>query len=395
MSDTALKHVEYLTNTIGPRGSTTLKEKEGQEYVQKVLAELGCATRTETFLSSTSTYLPFVLGLGLVLIAEAVYWFVGRTPNAGVGALAAALISALMLASLVLELWAADNPLRWLLPVAPSQNVVGVAPASGEVKRRIVVMAHVDIHRTPMIWQSPNHFKAYRVLSTLGVLSLVALVVVFVVSTFAPSEVLRNATLVPVALVAIAFAMVVQAHNTPFAVGANDNASGVGVMLSLAEQLAREPLKNTEVWWVASGCEEVGAYGSADFVHRHAAKLGDGVIIVVDNIAGQDTGPVYLTSETLLLPLKYPDELVKVADSVSAENPDLKGWSTAQQGAYTDGVHALKAGLKCLTFVGYTRDNWIPNWHNVSDIFANVDADAVDRTERFVLAVIRKLDAQG
>jgi len=104
---------------------------------------------------------------------------------------------------------------------------------------------------------------------------------------------------------------------------------------------------------------------------------------------------VYLTSETLLLPLKYPDELVKVADSVSAENPDLKGWSTAQQGAYTDGVHALKAGLKCLTFVGYTRDNWIPNWHNVSDIFANVDADAVDRTERFVLAVIRRLDAQG
>ena len=395
MSDTALKHVEYLTNTIGPRGSTTPKEKEGHDYVQKVLAELGCATRTETFLSSTSTYLPFVLGLGLVLIAEVVYWFVGRTPNAGVGALAAALISALMLASLVLELWAADNPLRWLLPVAPSQNVVGVASASGEVKRRIVVMAHVDTHRTPMIWQSPNHFKAYRVLSTLGVLSLVALVVMFVVSIFAPSEVLRNATLVPVALVAIAFAMVVQAHNTPFAVGANDNASGVGVMLSLAEQLAREPLKNTEVWWVASGCEEVGAYGSADFVHRHAAKLGEGVIIVVDNIAGKDTGPVYLTSETLLLPLKYPDELVKVADSVSAENPALKGWSTAQQGAYTDGVHALKAGLKCLTFVGYTRDNWIPNWHNVSDIFANVDADAVDRTERFVLAVIRKLDAQG
>ena len=36
-------------------------------------------------------------------------------------------------------------------------------------------------------------------------------------------------------------------------VGANDNASGISVMLEIAGQLAETPLKNTEVWTVFTG----------------------------------------------------------------------------------------------------------------------------------------------
>jgi hypothetical protein len=46
-----------------------------------------------------------------------------------------------------------------------------------------------------------------------------------------------------------------------------------------------------------------------------------------------------------------------------------------------------------VSFLGFTPDGWIPDWHNKSDIFANVDAVAVLRTEQFVLALMQKYDA--
>ena len=69
MSDSALKHIEHLSVTIGPRGSATPKEKEGHDYVHKVLSDLGCEPRVEEFLSSPSIYLQFALATGMMLVA--------------------------------------------------------------------------------------------------------------------------------------------------------------------------------------------------------------------------------------------------------------------------------------------------------------------------------------
>jgi peptidase M28-like protein len=393
MSDSALKHIEHLSVTIGPRGSATPKEKEGHDYVHKVLSDIGCEPRVEEFLSSPSIYLQFALATGLMLVAEGLFLWIGRTANAQMGATAATVLGAAVMASVILELLGRDNPTRWFIPTAPSRNVIGVTPAGGEAQQKIAVIAHVDSHRTPLIWQSRRMFRIYRVLSTLGTVGLAALVVIFIIGILAPSDGLRLASLVPAALVVVLFLMVVQAHNTPYTAGANDNASGVGVMLALAGQLKQQPLPNTEVWWVASGCEEVGAYGSEDFVRRHKSEFENGLVVAVDNVAGKGTNPAYLTSEGIVIQLKYPDDGLALAEAVAKEHPELGGRPFLQQGAYTDGMPPLKAGLNTVTFLGFTPDGWIPDWHNKSDVFANVDADALHRAEQFVLALMQKFDA--
>lgn len=393
MSETALKHIEHLSVTIGARGSATPKEREAHDYVQQVLSSLGNDVRVETYPASPSAYLPFALALGLMLVAEAIFWLTGRTANAQLGALAASALALLVTVSTLLELWLADNPLRWFLPTAPSRNVIGVAAPAGQSRRTVVILAHVDSHRTPFIWYSRNTYTLYRALSTLGVVSLLAAVGMFVAGVFSPSAGLRAISLIPAVFISLALLMTVQGHFTSFSAGANDNASGVGVMLALAGRLARAPLKNTEVWWVGTGCEEVGAYGSADLVRRYAASLRSGAVVVVDNIAGKDTGPVYLRSEAFLLPMKYPAEMLALAKEVAAEHPELQARPEDHvPGVYTDGIHALKANLRCLAFVGLNRRRWIPNWHQKSDVFANVDADAVERTERFVWEVLQRFD---
>jgi hypothetical protein len=393
MSSTALHHLEHLATTIGPRGSATPKEKEGHAYVQQVLTELGCNPRTETFPAAVSVYTPFMVALGVVLLAELIFYTLSLGPNANVGALAALILSGTATACAVLELLRRDNPLRWFLPVEPSQNVVGVTPAAnGEPKRRVAVLAHVDTHRTPLFWRTPTTYLVYRGIMIASLISLAVLNVIFLVSVFVPGLNLHPISLIPAAVVLVAFAMVTQAHFTPFTAGANDNASGVGVLLALAEKLKSEPLANTEVWWVATGCEEVGAYGSDDFIRQHGEQFREGAVISVDNVAGRGTHLAYIQSEGILKPVSFPAAMLTLAEQIAKEQPTLGARPLATLSAYTDATPALEQNIPALSFISVTESGWLPNWHNPNDVFAEVDAEAVDRAEQFIWAVLQRLD---
>ena len=102
----------------------------------------------------------------------------------------------------------------------------------------------------------------------------------------------------------IVFWLTWQPDTTPYTAGANDNATGVGVLLNLGARLAQEPLGNTEVWLLASGCEEVGSVGAQAFVRAHRHELADAVAISIDNVGGRGAGVCYTSVEGMVIPLK-------------------------------------------------------------------------------------------
>ena len=189
----------------------------------------------------------------------------------------------------------------------------------------------------------------------------------------------------------VATVLILLAERSPHTWGANDNASGVGFILAMAERLKEEPLPFTEVWLVVVGCEEVGADGSMDFVHRHKAELADAAFLIIDGIGAERSMPYYLTRETLLRPLKYPEESLKIVREVAAEHPELDVRPFDMKGAYTDGSPVLMAGLKCLAVVNHDPSGWIPNWHQPSDNLDHIDPKVLERTELFIWDIIKKL----
>ncbi|MYC93532.1 MAG: M28 family peptidase [Caldilineaceae bacterium SB0661_bin_32] len=85
---------------------------------------------------------------------------------------------------------------------------------------------------------------------------------------------------------------------TPDSVGANDNASGIGVLLALAERLARPPWSNQAVSvfpftlrFIAFGSEETGLHGSWHYVDQLTdAELADiRVMINLDSVGSGTT----------------------------------------------------------------------------------------------------------
>jgi len=386
---TAMNHVHHLAQTIGPRGSTTPQEAEAARYAARVLQEAGLEPVTEPFSSARSAWYPYALFAGLVLVGELLFWIGGLW-----GALAALALTLLALASVLLELAFRPNPLRWILPKGRSQNVwARIPPTTSEAREQVVLLGHLDTHRTPLAFSSPGWLKLFNSLVPVGLVSAVLLVVLFIVGAVDPGGLWWRLLSLPPALVVLLILLItLQADLTPYTAGANDNATGAGVVLSLAQRLAREPLAHTTVWAVLSGCEEVGCYGAEALARAHRDELGPAAWITLDTVGGVGAGPAYLTSETFLLPVRSDPGLLALADRIAADHSELDAYAHAFKGAFTEGAVGGKYGFRVLTLVNHRRDGVLPEWHRITDVVENVDPDVVARTETFVWALLREMD---
>jgi Zn-dependent M28 family amino/carboxypeptidase len=188
-------------------------------------------------------------------------------------------------------------------------------------------------------------------------------------------------------------AMCLHADLTPFSPGANDNASGAASVLALGERLAHQPLRYTEVWLVADGCEELGCYGAAALIEDHAHELRDASFIALDIVGVGD--PAFLVNDGLLR--KYPadPELLVIARQVAAERPELRAFEHVGV-AYTDAALVLKRGFR-----GFTIDA-LPRgavgglyWHQMADTVDKIELDCLRRVHAFTWEMLQRLDSEG
>lgn len=383
----AMDHIRYLAETIGPRGSTTPQETEAARYAADVLKRWGLEPVTEPFTSARSAWYPYALFTGLVLLAEVLFWAAGRT-----GAIIAAVLMAVALASVLLELAFRPNPFRWILPKGRSQNVWARRMPTGEVRRQVVIMGHLDTHRTPLAFSTDRWVRLFSRLVPIGLASAIALLLLFTIGVLAPGLIWRVLSL-PFALVILGvFLITIQADFSPYTAGANDNATGAGIVLSVAERLQKEPPTHTAVWLVLSGCEEVGCYGAEDFARRHRAELGDAIWITLDSVGGTKASPAYITHETFLLTARSDPELVALTEQIARRHPEWDAHPHHFRGAYTEGSIAAKYGFRVLTFTGHRRDGLLPEWHRPTDTVEHLEPKAVEHTEALLWELLQEID---
>ena len=390
----ALPHVEHFANVLGPRGSCTAQEKAAHDYCQTTLEGLGYETRRDEFLSVTSGWHPFALALGLMLLLALLFWVFGRTPDAQMGGLAAALLGLIVVAAFFLNAVHRPNPLLWFLPTAPSQNVWAVAEPRGEARRSVVVSGHVDTARHALAMQSPGLWRAFQVLTTLTGVALVVLVAVFIWGIFTPDPLPRTLALAVSTVLVIGLVFTLQPDTTPFVVGANDNATGAGAVLSLAERLRAEPLAHTRVFLVNTGCEEVGCTGLADWITRHAAEAPGARYLAVDNIGGVGARLNYVLDETVLVPIRSDPALAALAEQVGRAQPDLAAEPFHYRGLFSELSIATVHGQKALGLLNFDPQTKMPpNFHTARDTLANIDPALLARSEAFLWALLQQIDA--
>ncbi len=385
---TAMDHVRHLAGSIGPRGTGTAGERAAAEHAGRHLADLGLDVHVEPFSAPVSGWRGFAIAAATALLASAAFVSGGRF-----GAAVGGVVLTVATVSVFLEMYFRPNPLRALVARVESRNVWASVRPVEPPAARVVLVAHLDTHRTPWAFRSPARLTLFRVATAVGIVAFVLGAALFLAGTLVDLGPWRwtVATLAPV--YALVLALTWPTDRTPYTAGANDNASGVGVVLSLARRLASAPLARTEVSLLLSGAEEVGSYGAQAFVARHRRELADALVVSIDNVGGRGTGPCFTTVEGMVWPLRPDGGLLAHARGLAAERTDLGAYERPYTTLHTDATCFMAAGVRSLSFVGLTPAGVIPDWHTVHDVVERVDPDAVARVEAFVWALLHRIDA--
>lgn len=383
-----LAHIRALAVDIGPRGPTTEGERRGARYCAEAFGRLGLAPQVESFTSATSIFQPHLIAAGAMLLAFILYPLAGRASAAG-----AAALSLVALLSDLLELSFIDNPLRRIVTKGSSQNVVAVAPPAAEHRQDLVLIGHIDTQRTPLVFSTPRWVAIYKAFTTVAFVLFAGQVLLYLLGALAGWPWIWPAT-IPSALGAVLLlALCIEADRTPFTAGANDNASAVGLVLTLAEALVKLPLRHTRVWLVCTGCEEVQHYGAIDFFRRHRSELVRPAVIAFEML-GCD-GPSWLTKEGIVVPFHADPGLVGLAETIAGQQPELGAYPAQINGGNTEMADALRLGIPAITIGGQTRTGDLPHWHQVGDTFDKMDPEVLGRAYAFTTAFIAAVDARA
>ena len=142
-----------------------------------------------------------------------------------------------------------------------------------------------------------------------------------------------------------------------------------------------------EVWFVATGAEEVGTAGMQAFLAQYGDELRDAFFINLDNVgAGQLS---WVTSEGMARRYRADRRLISLAKRVSREQEILVK-PRVYKGLSTDATAALARGYKALTLMAFESTGVPVNWHWKTDTTENIEPEVIERVTELVSHMIRE-----
>jgi putative aminopeptidase FrvX len=172
--------------------------------------------------------------------------------------------------------------------------------------------------------------------------------------------------------------------------GANDDGSGIAVMLEAARVLCKQPHQSTLVF-VAFGGEESGLVGSSYFVEHYPLE---NVALMLQLDMASDDSPLTIWVDTKQH--QTPEWLVSASidtfHSLGYRNIDyathFQSFNNALGGASSDHEPFMKKGIPAIAFVS---DVTAPI-HTRNDSVENFKIDGLERSGKLILELVKKFD---
>ena len=305
--------------------------------------------------------------------------------------------------SLYLDLNARFYLLRTLFFRRASQNVVSPGP-NADAPARLLLVAHYDAARTGALYDPKQMERIKPLANRLGLphsrllFWSVAVLLPMIGARMAgvDSDAISLLQLPPTLILLVAIFLLVDWQLSDVVPGANDNASGVAVAVSLAERLAQEPTENLDVWIVFTGAEECGTEGMRSLVRSRRKELDPAstFVIAIDTVGAGDVR--WSAEEGLTVSFPMDRRLLELCSAIAAADEAgaerFRG-APLRRGFATDALAAAVHGLRATAVLCLEPGAILPrNYHLPSDQPDGVDPEALERAEDFTLELIRALD---
>jgi len=178
----------------------------------------------------------------------------------------------------------------------------------------------------------------------------------------------------------------------PVVPGANDNLSGVAVVLELARALQERPVEGVRVLLVSTGSEESFMEGMRGFARRHFPELPRErtEVICLDSVGSPEL--ILIEGEGMLKMRDYTPELRDRVAAV-AERTGVRLRRRLRLGLATDGLIALKAGYPSAALGSVTKYKLPLNYHSPRDTAEALHYETVRDAAVLCEALVREAGA--
>ena len=260
-----LDDITSLARDIGPRLPGTGKERRAAHYVMGRLRDSGVAAGLLPVKTAPS-FIPIYFSI-FAIIAIAV-------PLVAVSPFLGLLISVFGGGLLVLEL--INRPLlSGFFATRRSHNVLGIIPAAindeiGEPARRVILTAHIDTGRGGLLWHR-SLLRSFRLFVLVVIGCALAIPILILAYTIRHIAAIWIASWLLMAILFVVAILMAESEwrGVPLS-GANDNASGVSVLLAIASTIRQSHLAHVETWLLFTTGEEAGLVGMNRFLDENA-----------------------------------------------------------------------------------------------------------------------------
>jgi hypothetical protein len=356
----ALDWVRLLSDEVGGRRPTSTEERRAAELVADRLERRGVDVEQRPFRSYSTFALPYGVALALALLGA---------PAARRGPMRAAAAAALGAWLTSAEDGLVSRPLTRLLARHESRNVIATIDPAQEARRTVCLVCHLDSSRSGLMFDRRflPILHAWIAVQAAG----------FAVTVAGPllqrfrwgRRLLAAGYGVLAAGLALLLERELRGVDVP---GANDNATGVAAVATLACQLQDEPLERTRVVCLFAGSEEAGVLGSEDFARGlEPRELRSWLFVNFDGVGAPATLR-FLRREGVLKKWPADPALGAIAERIAQHRPELGLVGTDRNAGLTyDSTPVLARGGRAITISA--QDATIPNYHSPTDTAENLD----------------------
>jgi hypothetical protein len=388
----ALKDVQDLVAFEG-RAPGTDPERQAAEHLATRLRGLGREARLEPVTVYPRWALTHAIHAALAVA--------GSVVSVGLPGVGAALVAVALLSTLG-DLTGTVYLVRRLTGRRASQNVV--SPEDQGKAGQLVLVAHYDAGRAGLLFdrrfaeRRATLSKRLRLPIGLGEAFVLAMAVVLVCTLIrglgAESVVVSIIQFIPTAALIVAVPLLLDVQLSPTAPGAADNATGVAVVLDLAEQY-QGTLEHLDLWVLLTGAEESMALGMREWIRTNRTELPSNRTIFL-NVDKAGNGTVrYLGKEGFVFPSRSDERLLDICGQIAEE--DQAGRFGARQlvaRVSSDALPARARGYPAITVSALSALDYQPNQHQPTDTPERIDEEALGRVRAFSAILVERIDEQ-
>lgn len=430
---TAFDYLKTLQTEVGTRRAGTQGERRAQEWLKAHCEALGLPVELDKFaFISSEAYRPLNFLITIAWAAVSVIlMFNGFQVLGGLGLVLMFVYMNFIRKKLELRLARSSS----FNVIAGLERKISEYVADEEKGPAVLICAHYDTPRNFPAWVSKvrDLFRVLRPLASLGILILGLSFLLAVVNFLVPRSGLENVSdvlgrsnqilfwsgfvLVTPALLGILFyffsVLFSKKTDSP---GADDNGSGTSVVMELARRLKGSAPETLEVFFAWWGAEELGLFGSRQFVRRFHRKLDKEkfYILNVDCVGAGELLTVHAGQGVWRRKTTNPEtveRLERLAAGLGIKT--IRSWESPISGGSSDHAEWVDRGYRHAT--SFIREDYRPlsfpariyaglmripyanqlelrHIHSLQDTLDVIQADALQQTADLAEAYVRDID---